>query len=69
MPYPRAPQIKQVRRRLRFARCLTTVSYLAFAVVVAWWLLSPPLHISRAMGIAAVAGWLVTAVAAYVLVG
>jgi len=67
--HSRAPQIKQTRRRLRLAQHLTTVSYLGFAVVVAWWLLTPPLHISRPLGIAVVVVWLVTAMAAFVLMG
>jgi hypothetical protein len=45
------------------------VSYLAFAVIVAWWLLTPRLGISRPMGIAAVVVWLVTLVASFLLLG
>jgi fatty acid desaturase len=69
MPHPRASQLKQARRRLRLVRSLTTVSYLAFAVIVAWWLLTPRLGISRPMGIAAVVVWLVTLVASFLLLG
>jgi len=69
MLHPRGPQIKRARARRRVARHLTTVSYLAFGIVVASWLLTLPLHISRPMEIAAVVVWPVTAIAAFVLPG
>jgi hypothetical protein len=69
MPHPRASQLKQARWRLRLARFLTTVAYIAFAVVVAWWLLTPPLGISRPLGIAAILVWLVALVTAFLLLG
>jgi|GEM_PF-3531566 len=69
MPHPRASQLRQARRRLRLARFLTTVAYAAFAVVVAWWLLKPPLGISRPLGMAAVLVWLVALVTAFLLLG
>jgi hypothetical protein len=45
------------------------VSYVAFAVVVAWWLLTPPLAISRPMGIGAVVVWLAALLTAFLLLG
>jgi hypothetical protein len=69
MPHPRAAQLKLTRKRLRLLRFLTTVAYVAFAVVAAWWLLTPPLEISRPMGIGAVVVWLAALLTAFLLLG